>query len=301
MSRSDRSGWRKFCAWVDGEEWCAAPSAPQHPASSGRKPEREVSAFETYQQSRRLIQAIGALFCITLAVVLTLVVVHLPSFGDPANPTNNEVPRRYIEQGIEETGAVNLVAGMILSYRVFDTFGESNVLFLAAACVTILLRRDDNNTTTRDLRELSREERVDKRDRDVVLRTAVLLLMPVSIMVGFYVMLFGHLSPGGGFSGGSILGGGLILYSRTFGSQSVRKFFNQHISDVVRVVCLMGYGLCLIYYVFTGTNGLDNHIWLGIPGHILSSGIIMPINVMVGFVVTCTIYSFYALFSKGEV
>ncbi|MGM9536797.1 MAG: hydrogen gas-evolving membrane-bound hydrogenase subunit E [Candidatus Onthomonas sp.] len=301
MSRSDRSSWRRFCAWVDGEEWCAAPAEPHLASRFSREPEQELSAFELYQRRRRMSQLVGALFCITLAVVLTLVVVNLPPFGDPANPTNNEVSRRYIEQGIEETGAVNLVAGMILSYRVFDTFGESNVLFLAATCVTILLRRDDKNTTTRDLRELSREERADKRDRDVVLRTSVLLLMPVCIMVGFYVMLFGHLSPGGGFSGGSILGGGLILYSRTFGSQSVQKFFNQHISDVVRVVCLMGYGLILIYYVFTGTNGLDNHIWLGIPGHIISSGIIMPINVMVGFVVTCTIYSFYALFSKGEV
>lgn len=301
MSRSDRSGWRKFCAWVDGEEWCAAPPAPQHPVSGGREPEREVSAFEAYQQSRRLIQAIGALFCITLAVVLTLVVVHLPPFGDPANPTNNEVSRRYIEQGIEETGSANLVGGMILSYRVFDTFGESSVLFLAASCVTILLRRDRKNTTPQALRQMAYEERTDRKDKDVVLRTAVLLLMPVSIMVGFYVMLFGHLSPGGGFSGGSILGGGLILYSRTFGSQSVQRFFNEHIYHLVKVVCLMCYGLILIYYVFTGANGLDNHIWLGIPGHILSSGIIMPINVLVGFEVACTIYAFYALFSEGEV
>ena len=35
----------------------------------------------------------------------------------------------YLEQGIEETGAINFVAGMILDYRAFDTFGESNVLF----------------------------------------------------------------------------------------------------------------------------------------------------------------------------
>ena len=33
---------------------------------------------------------------------------------------------------MEETGAVNAVAGMILEYRAFDTFGESAVLFAAA-------------------------------------------------------------------------------------------------------------------------------------------------------------------------
>lgn len=38
---------------------------------------------------------------------------------------------RYIEQGLSETGAVNIVTGMILDYRAFDTFGESCVLFVA--------------------------------------------------------------------------------------------------------------------------------------------------------------------------
>ena len=299
MSTSNR--FKAFFDWVDGEEWCAKTPDEVIARQEKAPVRRPTYELDSYRRFRRLNQAVGALFCIALAVVLTMVVVNLPSFGDPANPVNNEVPARYIEHGIEETGAVNIVAGMILSYRVFDTFGESSVLFLAATCVTILLRRDRNNTTSRDLRELRSDDLADQKDKDIVLRTAVLLLLPVSVMVGFYVMLFGHISPGGGFSGGSILGGGLILYSRTFGSQSVRKFFNQHISNVVRVTCLMGYGLTLIYYVFTGSNGLDNHIWLGIPGHIISSGIILPIDVMVGFVVTCTIYSFYALFSKGEV
>ena len=61
------------------------------------------------------------------------------------------------------------------------------------------------------------------------------------------------------------------------------------------------YGVLLLYYGFMGFNGLNNHIWLGVPGTILSSGIIMPINVAVGFEVACTIYAFYSLFHKGEI
>ena len=298
MSTSNR--FKAFFDWVDGEEWCAKTPDEVIARQEKAPVRRPTYELDSYRRFRRLNQAVGALFCITLAVVLTLVVVSFPPFGDPANPANNEVPARYIERGIEETGSANLVGGMILSYRVFDTFGESSVLFLAATCVTMLLRRDRNNTTSRDLRELHSDDRADRKDKDIVLRTVVLLLLPVSVMVGFYVMLFGHLSPGGGFSGGSILGGGLILYSRTFGSGSVRKFFNEHLYHLVKVVCLMCYGLILVYYVFTGSNGLDNHIWLGIPGNIISSGIIMPINVLVGFEVACTIYAFYALFSEGE-
>ncbi len=93
----------------------------------------------------------------------------------------------------------------------------------------------------------------------------------------------------------------MILYARTFGSTSVHRFFNDHMYHLVKVICLMGYALMLSYYVFTGTNGLESIIPLGTPGHIFSSGIIMPINVLVGLEVTCTMYAFYALFSEGEV
>ena len=45
------------------------------------------------------------------------------------------------KNGLSETGAVTTVAGIILDYRAFDTFGESVVLFLAAVSVIALLRR----------------------------------------------------------------------------------------------------------------------------------------------------------------
>lgn len=303
MSLQNTNLLHRLRNWVDGVEYDLSPQADiDRQKRRQRKETGETPTTMTeFRRYRRMTQAVGALFCLFLILVLGAVVLELPAFGDPTNPTNNELSQRYIERGMEETGAANLVAGMILSYRVFDTFGESSVLFLAATCVTILLRRDRKNTSRRDLREMAREEQQDKRDKDLILRTSVLLLLPVSVMVGFYVMLFGHLSPGGGFSGGAILGGGMILYARTFGSDSVHQFFNDHLYHIVKVVCLMGYGLMLIYYVFTGSNGLESIIPLGIPGNIFSSGIIMPINVLVGFEVTCTIYAFYALFSEGEV
>ena len=40
---------------------------------------------------------------------------------------------------------------------------------------------------------------------------------------------------------------------------------------------------------------------LGTPGAILSSGLILVLNICVGFIVTCTMYAFYAVFRKGEV
>ena len=76
--------------------------------------------------------------------MLTLVLVSLamPGFGDPNAPALNEVPQRYLEQGTEETGAINAVTGMILDYRAFDTFGESTVLFAASVSTALLLSRE---------------------------------------------------------------------------------------------------------------------------------------------------------------
>ena len=50
-----------------------------------------------------------------------------------------------------------------------------------------------------------------------------------------------------------------------------------------------------------GANGLDNHIPKGIPGAILSGGLILPLDIAVGLVVCCTMYGFYSLFRRGRI
>ena len=127
------------------------------------------------------------------------------------------------------------------------------------------------------------------------------ILIPIILLYGIYVILNGHLSPGGGFSGGAIMGAGLILYASAFGSSSVQKFLSDHIYHVIKITALYIYGLLLLYYVFTGANGLNSLIPLGTPGAILSSGVILPIDIAVGFEVACTMYGFYILFDKGEI
>jgi multisubunit Na+/H+ antiporter MnhB subunit len=67
-------------------------------------------------------------------------VAEMPPFGDPGNPVFNEVSGRYLEQGVSETGAVNIVSSVILDYRAFDTLGEATVLFVAIAAVIATLK-----------------------------------------------------------------------------------------------------------------------------------------------------------------
>ena len=89
---------------------------------------------------RKLYHGTSILFCLFLIALLLVTISWLPATGTVNRPVNNEVTERYIEKGLEETGAVNIVAGMILDYRAFDTLGESHVLFVATITVLILLR-----------------------------------------------------------------------------------------------------------------------------------------------------------------
>jgi len=79
-----------------------------------------------------LVGLIGFFFSFTVA--------EMPPFGDPTNPVFNEVPAHYIEMGLQETGAVNLVSSIIIDYRAFDTLGEATVLFVAIAAVIATLK-----------------------------------------------------------------------------------------------------------------------------------------------------------------
>ena len=234
-------------------------------------------------------------FCITLVGVLLVTVSCLPPDGNASNPVNNVVSERYIEQGLQETGALNIVSGMILTYRAFDTFGETNVLFIATCCVMIMLMVDD---AVLKKQAAMNDRRFEPKD-DTILQGVAFVLCPIIFIFGIYIILNGHLSPGGGFSGGSIRGAGLILYVAAFGFNKTQRFFDEHVYKIAKITALCMYGLIGTYFYMTGANGIENHIPLGIPGHILSSGIILPINICVGLEVACTMYAFYALFRRG--
>ena len=239
--------------------------------------------------------AMAIIFCIALVGVLLVTVSWLPPDGNALNPVNNVVSERYIEQGLQETGAPNIVSGMILTYRAFDTFGETNVLFTATCCVMILLMVDDALLK----KQILMNDRRFEPKNDAILQGVASILCPVIFIFGIYIILNGHLSPGGGFSGGAIMGAGLILYAVAFGFQKTQRFFDEHVYKIAKISALCMYGLIGTYFYMTGANGLENHLPLGIPGHILSSGIILPINICVGLEVACTMYAFFALFRRG--
>ncbi|MCR5417643.1 MAG: hypothetical protein K6E84_01855 [Lachnospiraceae bacterium] len=249
----------------------------------------------------RFYNLIAVICCLLLIGVLLYAVSMLPHYGQE-NPRSVEVVERYVHDGLEETGATNIVAGMILDYRAFDTLGESHVLFTALICVIILLGKDVKNMRREyDGYYTVEYESYHKLADDKILRLVGYILLPCLFLFGIYILLNGQLSPGGGFSGGAIMGAALIIFAAAFGFETVDKVFTEKVLKGVTFVSLAFYSFAKGYVFFTGANGLENHVPKGEPGMILSGGLILPLDIAVGMVVACTMYGFYSLFRRGSI
>lgn len=288
-----------FRRWLDGQiDWSAMleqDAAPQPEHTAPYRPRRDAaSARRAVQRVRRTYVALAIVSCLIFTAFMLLTVANLPQYGSDSAPTVNEVAERYVEDGTEETGAVNTVAGMILDYRAFDTLGESFVLFTAMCAVTMLMR----DTGHHKVRKLDTE--VIDYYQDPIIRTVCRLVIPIILVFGVYILLNGHLSPGGGFSGGAIMASALIIFALVWGGERASRTIPAGVMKIIVLVALGFYACSKTYSFFTGANHLDSIISPGTPGRILSAGLILPLNVAVGFVVCCTMYSFYMYFRRGK-
>jgi len=275
-----------FTKWVDGEN--AVPLKTEFQPVKEKKPQEKHSSLGDKQRLDgflKLYAKCAVVISVLMLIVLLIGAVALPTFAEPGNPTDNEVVHRYVGSAEEETGAENVIAGMILNYRGFDTFGESCVLFLAVCCVMLLL------WATND--KIKAEAKVCEKEAppDVILQKVAKLLLPCVLCFGMCVLFNGHVSPGGGFSGGSILGAALILFAVAFGADSVRRFFTAKVFNTVRITGLMIYGSMFGVYIYQGANGISSN---------LAHYIVLVIDIAVGLVVMSTMYGFYSFYTKGE-
>ena len=110
----------------------------------------------TISRDKTFISGDREFFAVVVSVVLIFVILlagvrvfsSLPGFGEPAFVAAAESPslpppasQRYIEDGLADTGAANLVAAVILDYRAYDTLGEATVLFASIIGATVILRK----------------------------------------------------------------------------------------------------------------------------------------------------------------
>ncbi len=116
-----------------------------------------------------------------------MLLAELP-FGDPVMA----VGRVVLDEAAAAVGAANIVTSVVLAYRGIDTLGELAILFAAATAAGLVLGHPAAPTQAEEA-------------GGFILRAGADLLFPLLIVVGIYIVLHGHLTPGGGFQGGVVL------------------------------------------------------------------------------------------------
>jgi multicomponent Na+:H+ antiporter subunit B len=113
----------------------------------------------------------------------------------------------YVVRGPLDLGAPNIVTGILITYRGFDTLGEVAVLFMVAASVGVLLKEESGAAAAAAPAETTRA----RRPAGEIVHTGKQVLLPMIFTFGGYVIVNGHLSAGGGFQGGAIVASGVML------------------------------------------------------------------------------------------
>jgi multicomponent Na+:H+ antiporter subunit B len=126
-------------------------------------------------------------------VFLLMTLTQLLPFGAPPMLIGHA-----INQGAaQDVGATNFVTAVVLAYRGMDTLGELSILFAAATAGGLVLGH---------AKGVSKQPQA-----GFILRVGADLLFPLLVVAGLYIVMHGHLTPGGGFQGGVILAAAFFL------------------------------------------------------------------------------------------
>lgn len=132
-----------------------------------------------------------------LAVLVVLAMAGIPGFGGSRHPY-----RTLAVPAAVSHATANVVSSVNFDQRGLDTLGEESILLASVIGAATLLRPADDETSTRPL------------SSGRVLESTRMLgyaMMAVTLVLGLDVIGHGHLTPGGGFQGGVVLGTGIHL------------------------------------------------------------------------------------------
>jgi len=135
----------------------------------------------------------------------------------------------------------------------------------------------------------------------VVVKTITRLLAGFILIYGLYVVLYGHLSPGGGFAGGVVLGCGLILVVLAFGRRFVVQFISERGAGMWDSAGALAFlGIAVLGYL-AGRFFL-NFLNTGEPFQLMSGGTIPLSNIAIGIKVSACLFLVFvvlAAFRRG--
>ncbi|HIP61443.1 MAG TPA: hypothetical protein EYG98_02700 [Sulfurovum sp.] len=184
----------------------------------------------------------------------------------------------------EQTQSANVVTSVVTYFRGLDTLGEVTILFLSIFGIGLGIEKSEKmkNILSYD---------------NTLLKLGAKVLFPLIVLFGFYIIIHGHLSPGGGFQGGVIVASGFLLMLLAYGEE----FHLDHkIITVFESLSGAGFVLVGILGVILGDLFLSNILPLGTLRDLFSSGVMPIIYIFVGLKVAAEITVLIEYFLRTE-
>jgi len=123
-----------------------------------------------------------------------------------------------------------------------------------------------------------------------IVRTITNILYSFIIIFGFYIIMHGHLTPGGGFQGGAVVASAFALLAISYGALKIRRMLkkeNFSVSECSGLLAFIGLAFLGIstafFYNFITGGAIFGNIPAGInPGDLNTGGVIPLMNIAVG-------------------
>lgn len=207
--------------------------------------------------------------------ILVLAMAGLPEFGHYQGPYGDLVMRTVLQLRHTQQG----VAAVTFDYRGFDTLGEEFILFAAAAGALLLMRPQESEQV---------QERQDQAsDRSLTaagqgILGAGVLMFPFTLLLGIYIVLHGHLTPGGGFQGGVLLASAFYFVYLSAEYDDLLEFVEGHTVGMLEMSGAAAFGLIAAVPLLQHAPFMLNSLPLGEAGKLVSAGFLPLYNCAVG-------------------
>jgi len=129
----------------------------------------------------------------------------------------------------------------------------------------------------------------------IIVKTVTQIVCGVIFLYGIYIIVHGHLTPGGGFAGGTIIAGSFILLILAFGSEFLALKKEETGSSILESTGILIFLIVAVLGMIIGGLGIFfiNFLPKGVIGKLLSAGVIPVYNVAVGMEVAAALLTVF--------
>jgi multisubunit Na+/H+ antiporter MnhB subunit len=124
----------------------------------------------------------------------------------------------------------------------------------------------------------------------IIVKTVTRVSVWLILLYGIYIILHGHLTPGGGFGGGVVIALAFLNVLLAYGKDFTEKWLNINLLKDVESSSVTIYLVVAILGIALGGSFLANFIYKGKLFDLFSSGTILVFNILIGIKVGMSLF-----------